>query len=126
MHFVDQFAKSAKDYIATTAAKPVYPTDEALHNPGTFDTALQQEPLYATEVLALLDAIGSPATVKTTGGRYYGFVNGGSLPAAMAAIQNFFKPYDDICKARQGWRSSSFLLFICIIPTPKTKNKTAV
>ncbi len=39
----------------------------------------------AAEVLALLDDIGSPATVKTTGGRYFGFVVGGSLPAAMSA-----------------------------------------
>ncbi|HYL95994.1 MAG TPA: aminotransferase class V-fold PLP-dependent enzyme, partial [Terriglobales bacterium] len=29
--------------------------------------------------------LGSPATVASTGGRYFGFVNGGALPAAMAA-----------------------------------------
>jgi glutamate/tyrosine decarboxylase-like PLP-dependent enzyme len=34
--------------------------------------------------LALLDEIGSPATVATTGGRYFGFVIGGTLPAALA------------------------------------------
>lgn len=33
----------------------------------------------------MLDEIGSPATVATTGGRYFGFVTGGSLPSAMAA-----------------------------------------
>ncbi|HKF69155.1 MAG TPA: aminotransferase class V-fold PLP-dependent enzyme, partial [Vicinamibacterales bacterium] len=37
------------------------------------------------EVLALVDRIGSPATIATTGGRYFGFVNGGTLPAALAA-----------------------------------------
>jgi glutamate/tyrosine decarboxylase-like PLP-dependent enzyme len=36
-------------------------------------------------MLAQLDEIGSPATVATTGGRYFGFVNGGMLPAALAA-----------------------------------------
>jgi glutamate/tyrosine decarboxylase-like PLP-dependent enzyme len=36
-------------------------------------------------VLALLDDIGSPATVASAGGRYFGFVIGGSLPAALAA-----------------------------------------
>ena len=33
----------------------------------------------------MLDELGSPATVTTTGGRYFGFVNGGMLPAALAA-----------------------------------------
>jgi glutamate/tyrosine decarboxylase-like PLP-dependent enzyme len=36
-------------------------------------------------VLSELDEIGSPASVATTGGRYFGFVVGGCLPAAMAA-----------------------------------------
>ncbi len=37
------------------------------------------------EIPALLDDIGSPATVTTTGGRYFGFVTGGALPASVAA-----------------------------------------
>ena len=36
-------------------------------------------------VIALLDEAASPATVASTGGRYFGFVTGGSLPASMAA-----------------------------------------
>src|ERR1051326_2144618 len=36
-------------------------------------------------VLSLLDGAGSPATVANAGGRYFGFVNGGALPAARAA-----------------------------------------
>jgi glutamate/tyrosine decarboxylase-like PLP-dependent enzyme len=40
------------------------------------------EPL---QVLRELDEIGSPATVASTGGRYFGFVIGGSLPAALGA-----------------------------------------
>ena len=34
--------------------------------------------------LALLDDVGSPATVATNGPRYFGFVNGGALPIAVA------------------------------------------
>src|SRR4029077_10923983 len=38
-----------------------------------------------SEIIRLLDEIGSPATVTSTGGRYFGFVTGGVLPAALAA-----------------------------------------
>jgi glutamate/tyrosine decarboxylase-like PLP-dependent enzyme len=37
------------------------------------------------DVLAFLDDAGSPATVASAGGRYFGFVTGGSLSAAHAA-----------------------------------------
>ena len=37
------------------------------------------------DVVARLDRVGSPATVATAGGRYFGFVNGGALPASVAA-----------------------------------------
>ncbi|MEJ0079832.1 MAG: pyridoxal-dependent decarboxylase [Puia sp.] len=46
---------------------------------------LQDEPIPAEEVLNTLNDKGSPATVTSTGGRYYGFVCGSSLPASMAA-----------------------------------------
>jgi len=85
MHFIDQFTQTAKSYIATQHTKPVYPTEEAICNLEKLDTPLQQKSLHANEVLSLLDEIGSPATVKTTGGRYYGFVIGGCLHAAMCA-----------------------------------------
>jgi glutamate/tyrosine decarboxylase-like PLP-dependent enzyme len=37
------------------------------------------------QILKRLNDVGSPATVATTGGRYFGFVNGGTLPASLAA-----------------------------------------
>ncbi|MBV9170371.1 MAG: aspartate aminotransferase family protein, partial [Chloroflexi bacterium] len=39
----------------------------------------------AADVLRLLDEVGSPATVASAGGRYFGFVIGSSLPATVAA-----------------------------------------
>jgi glutamate/tyrosine decarboxylase-like PLP-dependent enzyme len=47
--------------------------------------ALPENPCDPAQVLALLDDVGSPATVATPGGRYFGFVNGATLPAALAA-----------------------------------------
>ena len=46
---------------------------------------LPDGPLDAGSVLGLLDEVGSPATFATAGGRFFGFVIGGSLPAALAA-----------------------------------------
>lgn len=85
MHLIDQFAQKAKKYLDMQDVDHVYPPQSAIDNLEKLDTILQQESVDASEVLNLLDDIGSPATVKNTGGRYYGFVTGGSLPAAMCA-----------------------------------------
>lgn len=37
------------------------------------------------EVLAMLDELGSPAAIATTGPRFFGFVIGGSVPVSLAA-----------------------------------------
>jgi glutamate/tyrosine decarboxylase-like PLP-dependent enzyme len=42
-------------------------------------------PSDAGDVLALLDELGSPATMGIAGPRFFGFVIGGSLPVALAA-----------------------------------------
>ncbi|MBT6035699.1 MAG: aspartate aminotransferase family protein, partial [Kordiimonadaceae bacterium] len=39
----------------------------------------------ASAVIQQLHEAGSPNTVATTGGRFYGFVVGGALPVAVAA-----------------------------------------
>ena len=42
-------------------------------------------PTPPLDVLDLLDRVGSPATVATAGGRFFGFVNGAALPVSVAA-----------------------------------------
>lgn len=49
------------------------------------DTPVPAEPDDPANVLAFLDAVGSPATVANAGGRYFGFVTGGALPVSVAA-----------------------------------------
>ena len=46
---------------------------------------LPSEPTRGHDILAFLDDYGSPATVASAGGRYFGFVTGGALPVTVAA-----------------------------------------
>lgn len=85
MHFIDEFAFIAKNYLDTIGENPVYPSKNSLEKLKELDVPLQEKSIDAVEVFHLLNKFGSPATVKSTGGRYYGFVTGGSLPAAMSA-----------------------------------------
>jgi glutamate/tyrosine decarboxylase-like PLP-dependent enzyme len=63
----------------------IAPRSEDIARLEALGGAMPQAPCEPDEVLALLDDIGSPATVATTSGRYFGFVIGGTLPAALAA-----------------------------------------
>jgi glutamate/tyrosine decarboxylase-like PLP-dependent enzyme len=85
MDLLNQFTTIAEKYISGINDGPVYPSPDSIKNLQLFNEPLQENPVTPEDVLNLLDAKGSPGTVKTTGGRYFGFVTGGSLPAAMSA-----------------------------------------
>jgi len=51
---------------------------------SALDQPLPATPTGAAAVLEFVDAFGSPATVGCAGGRYFGFVTGGALPATVA------------------------------------------
>jgi len=57
---------------------------------------LPSEPSRAGDILAFLDDHGSPATVASAGGRYFGFVTGAALPATVAA-QFLASAWDQNC-----------------------------
>ena len=78
-------AERAGRYLETLADRRVRPPRQAVEALGRLDGPMPDEPLAPDRVLALLDEAGSPATVASAGGRYFGFVTGGSLPAALAA-----------------------------------------
>ncbi len=48
-------------------------------------TPLPESETAPAEVIRLLSELGGPATMAISGGRFFGFVIGGCLPAAMAA-----------------------------------------
>src|SRR5258708_37139359 len=82
---LDDAARRAKLYLAGTGRRAVAPAGAALDALCALDRPLPHASSAAGEVLAELDELGSPATMATAGGRFFGFVIGGSLPVTVAA-----------------------------------------
>ncbi len=80
----DAAARSVR-YLANLDGRRVSPSSGSLVDLTQFREPLPEDPSDSGEVLASLDEVGSPSTVATAGGRYFGFVIGGALPVALAA-----------------------------------------
>ena len=78
-------ARRGVRYVESLSTRKLYPSSEAIERLHELDQPLQDESVDPFEVLEILDTLGSPATVASTAGRYFGFVIGGSLPVARAA-----------------------------------------
>ncbi len=72
-------------YFDARSERPVFPSREALRGLDSFDEPMPEGATPASEVLSQLHDLGSPAATAQGGGRYFGFVNGGMLPAALGA-----------------------------------------
>ena len=75
---------AAYAYMDTMFDRNVYPTDDSLRLLSAFDEPLGEAGCDPQELLRLLNTCGGPNTLMQTGGRYYGFVNGGALPVCLA------------------------------------------
>jgi glutamate/tyrosine decarboxylase-like PLP-dependent enzyme len=82
---LDAAAQRSRRYVETVADRGVAPTPSALADLSKFHEPFPAHGVDATQVIATLDELGSPATIASTGRRYFGFVIGGSMPASMAA-----------------------------------------
>ena len=80
----DAASRSAR-YLDELQRRSVAPSPGAVDALTRFDVALPHAPTDPALVLRELDEIGSPATMGIAGPRFFGFVMGGSLPAALAA-----------------------------------------
>lgn len=72
-------------YMRDIPNRRVFPDKDAVAGLSYFEEALPEVPAEAKEVLSLLQQYGAPATVATTGARYFGFVTGNMVPAGQAA-----------------------------------------
>ncbi len=82
---LDDVAARSRRFLEGVAERRVFPADDAIAGLANLDVPLQDEPLSAADVVAELDRWGAPAATAVAGPRYFGFVNSGALPAALAA-----------------------------------------
>ena len=78
-------ASRAAQYLEEIQQRRVGPSAEAIRGLEAFVEPLPGGPTPPEAVLAKLDEFGSPATMGISGPRFFGWVIGGSLPAALAA-----------------------------------------
>ena len=78
-------ALRAARYLEDIQERRVSPSHEAVRDLARFHEPLPEGPTAPEEVIRMLDEAGSPATMGIAGRRFFGFVIGGSLPAALGA-----------------------------------------
>ncbi len=80
----DDARNAAYAYADAALTRSVFPSPQALQDLTHFDEPLPDAPGDARQILQQLDRYGSAATVAQIGGRYFGLVNGGVIPATLA------------------------------------------
>jgi glutamate/tyrosine decarboxylase-like PLP-dependent enzyme len=78
-------ASRANRYLEDIQERRVRPSAESIHGLDQFVEPFPEGPTSPEEVLDLLDDFGSPGTTGMAGPRFFGFVIGGVLPAALGA-----------------------------------------
>jgi glutamate/tyrosine decarboxylase-like PLP-dependent enzyme len=75
----------AVDFYESLPERPVFPRASVDELRQAFGGPLPESPMEPERVIAELSQAADPGLVAAPGGRYFGFVIGGSVPAALAA-----------------------------------------
>jgi glutamate/tyrosine decarboxylase-like PLP-dependent enzyme len=78
-------ARIAADYLESLSERPVFPDVTPQQLRAALGGPLPDDPLDPREVVTELARAADPGVVAMGSGRYFGFVIGGALPAALAA-----------------------------------------
>lgn len=81
----DTAYSASRRYMHSLSDRPVMPTPDAMNNLAALQEPMPRTGADPADVISMLDTLGSPATVATTSGRFFGFVVGGALPVSIAA-----------------------------------------
>ncbi len=82
---LEDAAHRAERYLDGLGDRSVAPSEQAIRALSRLGGPLPDAGVDAAQVIAELDDVGSPATVASAGGRYFGFVIGSGYPVSLAA-----------------------------------------
>lgn len=82
---MDLASSFGREYLLEIPERRVSPSESSITELVSFDEDLPTEGLGAMNTIEHLASKGSPATVASAAGRFFGLVVGGSLPAALGA-----------------------------------------
>jgi glutamate/tyrosine decarboxylase-like PLP-dependent enzyme len=82
---LDDAARRGIAYRESCGQRSVAPSARAADDVGRFVEPMPEDGADDAQVLAMLDEVGSPATMALAGPRFFGFVIGGALPVTVAS-----------------------------------------
>jgi len=82
---LENAASESIKYLDSLDSRKVSPSQTDLNELEKLNTSLQEESIEPESVIKLLNEVGSKTAVANAGGRFFGFVIGGSHPVSLAA-----------------------------------------